>query len=66
MVDFDYAIVGAGAVGCVLVNRLSEDPDNQILLPGYGGGGHEPHAPGKSERSRMTSGCHRYERKEGL
>lgn len=42
MVDFDYAMVGAGAVGCLLVNRLSEDPDNQILLPGYGGGDTNP------------------------
>jgi len=23
MVDFDYVIVGAGAVGCALANRLS-------------------------------------------
>jgi hypothetical protein len=26
MVDFGYVIVGAGAVGCVLADRLSEDP----------------------------------------
>ena len=35
-VDFDYVIVGAGAVGCVLANRLSEHPDNRVLLPEYG------------------------------
>src|SRR6202163_3826562 len=29
---FDYVIVGAGSAGCVLANRLSEDPDSQILL----------------------------------
>lgn len=34
----NYVIVGAGAVGCVLANRLSEDPDNQVLLLEYGDG----------------------------
>ncbi|MFM6947452.1 MAG: lycopene cyclase family protein, partial [Aquirufa sp.] len=30
--QFDYIIVGAGTAGCVLANRLSENPQNQILL----------------------------------
>ena len=37
MMDFDYVIVGAGAAGSVLAGRLSQDPDNQVLLLEYGG-----------------------------
>jgi choline dehydrogenase-like flavoprotein len=35
-------VVDAGAVGCVLANRLSEDPDNQVLLLEHGGGDTKP------------------------
>lgn len=30
--EFDYLIVGAGSAGCVLANRLGEDPAVRILL----------------------------------
>jgi choline dehydrogenase len=42
MLAADYVIVGAGSAGCVLANRLTEDPATRVILIEAGGPDRHP------------------------
>lgn len=53
MDDFDYVVVGAGAAGCVLANRLTEDPGTRVLLIEAGGWDRSPYVRVPKAFSRL-------------
>lgn len=57
-VAYDFVIVGGGSAGCVLANRLSENPDARVLLLEAGGQDRHPLIHMPVGFAKMTDGPH--------
>ncbi len=68
---YDYIVVGAGSSGCVMANRLSEDPSKKVLLLEAGGKDTNPwlHVPigyFKTMHNPKTDWCYKTENDPGI
>ncbi len=68
MDTFDYVIVGAGSAGCILANRLSEDPNVSVCILEAGGRDWNPfiHIPAGFMKTFYDASVNwKYEMEEG-